>query len=96
MLFTEKFRVKFIVETHSEYFIRKLQYLVAKKKVINDKDVNLYYFTLLRENNIRHIDFYKIPMDENGVLLKEFGKGFFDEADNLAIELFNIGHAQKI
>jgi predicted ATPase len=29
----KKFKIKFIIETHSEYLIRKLQYLTAKKKI---------------------------------------------------------------
>ena len=30
---TKTFNIQFIIETHSEYFIRKMQYLTAKKEV---------------------------------------------------------------
>lgn len=39
----QTFGIHFILETHSEYLIRKLQYLVAKKDISQD-DVRIYYF----------------------------------------------------
>ena len=36
-----------------------------------------------------------IKLDELGNLSREFGKGFFDEADNLTIDLFNITKLNK-
>ena len=34
----------------------------------------------------------RIPIKEDGRLLKPFGPGFYDEADNLSLELFtNMG-----
>ena len=75
----------FIIETHSEYLIRKLQYLVAKGEIPN-LDVSLYYFDYIEGCSKP----YEIQIKENGTLSKEFGTGFFDEADNIAIELFKV------
>lgn len=79
-----------IIETHSEYLIRKLQYLVAKGEC-KPEHVVIYY--------IDHPDPAKrapgapqvreITLDKNGRMSHDFGPGFFDEADNLAIQLFN-------
>ena len=40
---SEKFNIQFFIETHSEYLIRKLQYLTAKKE-IKPEDSVIYYF----------------------------------------------------
>lgn len=73
-----------IMETHSEYFIRKLQYLVASK-ALDRKFVRIYYFDKILINEVKP---YLIEINESGALSRPFGKGFLDEADNLAIDLF--------
>jgi predicted ATPase len=91
------FGIQFIIETHSEYLIRRLQYLTAKKD-IKPEDISIYYF-----NNPKHEDVIsgkanqveKIMFDKHGRLNKEFGSGFFDEADNIATELFLLSHTQS-
>ncbi len=80
------FHIQFIIETHSEYLIRKFQYLVAKK-YIKGKELNIHYFD--QNGYSKEINFL-----EDGRLDKEFGPGFFDEADNLSIELFNLRKTQ--
>lgn len=88
----DKFNVKIIAETHSEYLIRKLQYLVAKKESnINSDNIVIYYFykptnELVKSKKVKQIE--KIEIDKFGRLSKEFGGGFFDEADNSALDLF--------
>jgi len=77
-----------IIETHSEYFIRKLQYLVAKNEV--DKDqvlINYFNPASLREKEgiIREIRILK-----DGSLSTDFGPGFFDEALNWKFELLKL------
>ncbi len=85
----KKYSIQFIIETHSEYLIRKLQYLTAKKEFAA-KDSVIYYFN--DPNNIPagEKQVKKIEILEDGSLSDDFGSGFFDEADNLAINLFNI------
>lgn len=83
-----KHKVKLVIETHSEYLIRKLQYLVATKK-INHENIGVHYFSMDKNDaGRRQIEFYEIPIEKDGRLSKGFGAGFFDEADNLAIKLF--------
>ena len=86
----------FIIETHSEYIIRKLQYLVAKK-LIDKNDIIIYYVDNPDEKkrDPGSPQLFKIKIDESGSLSKEFGRGFMDEADNLAIDLFNLTRINK-
>ena len=68
----------FIIETHSEYFIRKLQLLILQKKQLKE-NVAIYYFE--RNGIIR-----EIVISENASI-SDFGEGFFDEASNLLLDL---------
>ena len=82
-----RFGISFIIETHSEYIIRKFQYLTVKKE-IKPNDVVINYFTDPEELKEGEEQVREIRIKENGSLTGEFGSGFFDEADNLAMKLF--------
>lgn len=92
----KRFNIKFIIETHSEYFIRKLQTFVAKKN-ISANDVAVHYIhhpnVTKRPKGVTHVE--KINILQDGRLDRGFGAGFFDEADNLAIDLFTIQQNRK-
>lgn len=91
---TKKFEVKIIAETHSEYLIRKLQYLVAdNQSKANSDDIVIYYFykpdhPAVLSGEVEQVE--KIEIDETGRLSKEFGTGFFDEALNWKFELMKL------
>jgi hypothetical protein len=76
-----------IVETHSEYLVRRLQYLVARKDV-DAEDVLIYYIGTdpKSEDYIR-----QIKVDAYGQLSEPFGSGFFDQATDLMVDLFKYG-----
>ena len=87
---TSKYNIHFIIETHSEYLIRKLQTFVAYKR-INADNISLCY--------VYSPDDYVSPSDtrvkqltinDDGSLADSFGSGFFDEADNLSVELMSL------
>lgn len=81
----QKYNIHFIIETHSEYLIRKLQVLVAdKENKLSPNDVSLNYVDK-GENGISTNR--KIEILEDGRLSEPFGPGFFDEADSLAMDL---------
>ena len=88
-----------IIETHSEYLIRKLQYLVAKNdSTISSDDILIYYFNkpdhpMVLNNKLSQV--MKIHLDKKAILSEEFGTGFFDEVDNIALELFLLRSNQK-
>ncbi len=85
----KEYSIQFIVETHSEYLIRKLQYLTAKKEFKADDSV-IYYFNDPNNIPVGEQQVKKIEILEDGSLSDDFGSGFFDEADNLSINLFNL------
>lgn len=87
----ENYNIHFIVETHSEYLIRKLQTLVAKKE-IQPSDVSIQYIYNPDPNKrpAGKPQVEKINIKEDGRLDKPFGSGFFDEAGNLSLDLLTI------
>ncbi len=86
---TINFNIQFIIETHSEYLIRKLQFLTAKN-IISPQETVIHYFSDPKQLNEGEEQVKEIKIKKNGVLTHEFGTGFLDEADNLAIDLFQI------
>lgn len=76
----------FILETHSEYLLRKLQILV-KRGEIRPQDVVIHYFNDSTNYQIEKRS-TEIKINRDGSLSKAFEKGFIDEADRLAWELF--------
>ncbi|MBO7494116.1 MAG: DUF3696 domain-containing protein [Bacteroidales bacterium] len=82
----QKYGIHFIIETHSEYLIRKLQVLVAdKENALSPNDVSLNYVE--KDKNGVSTN-RQIKIEEDGSLSGSFGAGFYDEADTLAIQLF--------
>ena len=87
------FSIQFIIETHSEYLIRKLQFLVAQKN-LQPKDIVLYYFYGQKERETEGTAVNKIKIKSDGILSDPFGKGFYDEATNLQLDLIKINSIQ--
>lgn len=82
----EKYKIHFIIETHSEYLIRKLQVMVADKDCkLTSNIISLNYIGSSRDGISSNL---QIQILEDGDLSESFGKGFYDEADSLAIQLF--------
>ena len=78
-----KYGIQCIVETHSEYLIRRSQVIVAENSD-NKQWKNpfaVYYFP-------EDKDPYSMNYRPDGKFSNEFGKGFFDEASNLAFQIF--------
>lgn len=83
----QKYNIHFIIETHSEYLIRKLQVMVAdKENALCPKDVSLNYVEK-DENGVSTNR--KIEILEDGRLSEPFGTGFFDESKTLVMEMLN-------
>lgn len=77
-----------IIETHSEYLIRKIQYLVAKSGY-DEKSVPfaVYYFSA-------DGSYYDMGLDNDGLFKKGFGSGFFDESSNLKYDLLSLNEKE--
>ena len=84
----QKYNIHFIIETHSEYLIRKLQVMVAdKENTLTADDVSLNYIEK-DENGVSTNR--KIEIREDGSLSDSFGSGFFDEATGLSMDLLRM------
>lgn len=87
----QNFNMQFIIETHSEYLLRKFQYLTATVNELAENDILIHYFPAdHKKEKIK-----KISIKKSGALSQEFGTGFYDEAINLKFELMRIKHNQK-
>lgn len=78
--------IHFIIETHSEYLIRKTQVYVKNLKEQGANTVNPFSVYYVPKDGDHKP--YKMEYREDGKFINEFGPGFFDEASNLAFELF--------
>ena len=76
---------RFIIETHSEYLIRKSQVLVGKGDKESTDFANPFKVIYFPADGLAP---YEMIYREDGKFENEFGTGFFDEAANLAFEIF--------
>lgn len=90
MLYLNKeYRCKFIIETHSEYLIRKTQVLVNGEKYEDDEALKennpfkVYYF----DAHNAKLPYYQMEYRTDGNFSNEFGTGFFDEANKLLYDI---------
>ena len=80
--------VNFILETHSEYLIRRSQVLVAEAKYNDEQELankcpfKVYYLPEAGTGKP-----YDMEYQTNGKFAKRFGKGFCDVAGNLMLDL---------
>lgn len=82
----EYFNFHFIVETHSEYLIRKSQVLVAQmgfESNVESVEKSPFVTYYIPENSKP----YSLGYRKDGKFMESFGTGFYDEASNLAFEL---------
>ncbi|MGA1977031.1 MAG: AAA family ATPase [Bacteroidales bacterium] len=91
-----KFNIQFIIETHSEYLIRKIQYLTAKGD-LTSRDSLIYYFDKPDSTGQPkgELQIKKIKILGNGSLSEEMGPGFFDEENDLPLDLMYFKRSQK-
>jgi predicted ATP-dependent endonuclease of OLD family len=78
------FGVRFIIETHSEYLIRKSQVIVAGlNKSVNDVEIPFKVYYLPNDSTMPYEMIYR----EDGNFSNEFGEGFFDTATKLLYDI---------
>ena len=93
----EKYNIHFIIETHSEYLIRKTQLLAAKIEPIDDKtNIPAFYEKGVDSISIFYVDSNnkekpanRINICNDGYLDDSFGDGFYDEASRLSRRLIS-------
>lgn len=84
----QKFKIDFLIETHSEYVLRRSQVIVAINEfeiAPNDNPFCVYYFPEEIEDQP-----YKLEYNKDGSFNRNFGDGFFDEASSSTLELLKL------
>ena len=86
-IINKDYGVRFVIETHSEYLVRHTQVLAARlfKEGLYGIPFKVYYIT---GNNDKPYD--DMGFQRNGKFEKAFGPGFFNVADDAAMELFDL------
>ena len=82
-----KFNIRFIIESHSEYLLWKLQYWTIKKK-IKSEDVFINYFE--KNNKTDSSSIRQITIDKNGNFSDELGEGFVDHTPKLMFDILSL------
>lgn len=80
------YNIHFIIETHSEYLIRKTQVLVDNEKYSSNEEADKktpFRTFYLPDNGAP----YSLGYRKDGKFVNEFGKGFYDEAANLMFRI---------
>lgn len=86
----ELYNIQLVIETHSEYLIRKFQTLTAEGK-IKSKDIKIFYLRGAQKATADRKQIETIFIESDGTIdYKLFDDGFFDEADNLELSLLNV------
>ncbi|CAI2768168.1 AAA family ATPase [Flavobacterium collinsii] len=86
----KSYNIQFVIETHSEYLIRKFQTLTAKNK-LKSKAVKIFYLRAAEKVKVNRKQLETIFIKKDGsIKYKVFDGGFFDEADKLELSLLNV------
>ena len=87
----KNYNIHFIIETHSEYLIRRLQLLIAgieTETKLDKNDATIFYVYSREEaQKVEKPLVKRISICDNGYLSDTFGNGFFDEATRLSRKL---------
>ena len=89
----QRFNIDFLIETHSEYILRRSQVIVAQKnqlEVSPDIPFCVHYFP----KDIQQMP-YRLEYQQDGSFNRNFGDGFFDEASSSTLELLKLKRQRK-
>jgi hypothetical protein len=89
----QKYNINFLIETHSEYILRRSQVLVAENEfevAPNENPFRVYYFPNEKDKMP-----YRLGYEKDGSFNRNFGNGFFDEASLSTLELLKLKRQKK-
>lgn len=84
-----QYNIHFIIETHSEYLIRKSQVIVGNQNYPDEQELrtlnpfSVYYI----DSRCKDEMLYELQYEITGGFKRQFGSGFFDEAADLDMEI---------
>lgn len=79
----KEYNIKFIVETHSEYLVRKTQLIVKNNEYEVTPNYNPFSVIYFDDKNAQ----WNMRYRADGKFIDEFGKGFYDESASLTLSL---------
>ncbi|MFN4006276.1 MAG: AAA family ATPase [Chitinophagaceae bacterium] len=86
--------IRFMLETHSEYMIRKTQYLIASTNShLKNSDCIIHSFSKDTTTNTTEVK--SIEFKENGELSAELASGFLDEANKISLSILALQRSQN-
>ncbi|HAI83557.1 MAG TPA: hypothetical protein DCL43_07810 [Chitinophagaceae bacterium] len=86
--------IRFMLETHSEYMIRKTQYLIAStNSTLSSDDCIIHSFKKGISTN--DIEIKSIHFKPNGELSDELPNGFMDEANKISLSVLALQRSQN-
>ncbi len=93
----KNYNIKFIVETHSEYIIRRSQVLNAINEFgSNDTDLNPTPFSTVYFSSESDNVAYSMNYQTDGTFENAFGEGFFDASSASTLELIRLRRLQNL
>lgn len=81
-----------VLETHSEYLINRLRYLVAISETAKIADDTMIYFV---EKEDGHSKYRPVTINKYGVI-EDWPDGFFDESEKIAADILRAGMEKKL
>lgn len=91
---SENYHSRFIVETHSEYLVRRIQGIVGEAKYVDEEELKAncpFVIMEFKEND----DPEAMEFQTTGGFKGQFGEGFLDEASRLDMEIIRNERGQK-
>lgn len=80
-----KYKFDFIVETHSEYIIRRAQLLALENGYLSNQNTDENPFSIFYFHKDEGP--YQMKFNDQGKFDREFGTGFYDEAGSLTMKM---------
>ena len=89
LLLVSSKNVQFLVETHSEYIIRKAQLISIKEGFIQKNELNPNPFKIFYFH--KKDGPYEMKFTSQGRFERDFGPGFYDEAAKTSMQIVKEG-----
>ena len=83
----------FIIETHSEYMVRKAQLIAIKQDYIKNQEINPNPFKVFYFHKEQGP--YELKIISDGMFDRDFGNGFFNVIDDIALDIFLLNNSKE-
>lgn len=81
----KEYKFNFIIETHSEYIVRRSQLLALENDYLSNQELNPNPFSIFYFH--KEDGPYEMEYNNQGKFNRDFGPGFYDEAGSLTLKM---------